>query len=89
VLATQRRIHQGRCELTEISAGFVKDQQIEERCFDEWNQPGCPRRKGRYDFINVLCIERVEGVAYQKALGRIRRKVWKRVAKERLDVTFG
>jgi hypothetical protein len=89
VLENQRRLHQGRCELIEISAGSVKDQQIEERCFDEWNKSGCPRKKGHYDFINVLWIERVDGVAYRKALGRIKKDVWERVAKEKINITLG
>lgn len=30
----------------------------------------------RYEFVNVLWVERREGVAYRRGLGRVRREAW-------------
>ncbi|KAF2252022.1 HET-domain-containing protein [Trematosphaeria pertusa] len=84
-----RTEHGGRLELIEISAGAVENQPIEEKSFDEWNREGCPRHKGLYEFINVLWIEWVDGIAYRKALGRVEKGVWGEVAIEKLDITLG
>lgn len=83
------RKHKGRAELIEISAGSVENQNIEERSFDEWNVPVCPRYQGVYEFVNVLWIEWVDGVAYRKALGRVKKSTWGRLRKERIDITLG
>ena len=89
MIAQQQRNHKGLCELVEISAGSVEDQPIEETSFDEWNRPGCPRREGLYEFVNVIWIEWVDGVAYRKALGRVRKKIWRKEATEKLHMTLG
>jgi hypothetical protein len=78
-----------RVELIEISAGSVLDQKVEERSFDEWNAPKCPRHKGVYEFVNVLWIEWEGGVAYRKALGRVKKSAWGRLRKERVEITLG
>lgn len=79
----------GRVELLEISAGAVENQKVEERSFDEWNASKCPRHKGLYEFVNVLWIEWEGGVAYRKALGRVKKSAWSRLKKERVEITLG
>jgi hypothetical protein len=79
----------GLLELIEISEGEVQNQPIEEKSFDEWNREGCPRYSGLYKFVNVLWIEWEDGVAYRKALGRVEKSIWQRVATERIDITLG
>jgi hypothetical protein len=76
-------------ELIEISEGEVQNQPIEEKSFDEWNRPGCPRFNGFYRFVNVLWVEWEGNVAYRKALGRVEGQIWRDVAQERIDVTLG
>jgi hypothetical protein len=80
---------QGRMELIEISAGSVLNQKIEERSFDEWNVSSCPRYKGLYEFVNVLWIEWRGDVAYRKALGRVKKSAWRRLNKDKINVTLG
>jgi hypothetical protein len=79
----------GQCELIEMSAGSVENQSPDAQSFDEWEEPGCGRTKGLYEFVNVLWIERDEEVAYRKALGRVRKDVWETEAKESVDITIG
>jgi len=82
------RIENELCELIEISAGSVENWEIDARSFDEWYQD-CVWVKGLYEFVNVLWVTRVEGVAYRKALGRIRKDVWESEAKDETEVTLG
>lgn len=77
------------CELIEISAGSVEDWEIDARNFDEWYQEDCGWKQGLYEFVNVLWVRRVEGVAYRKALGRVRKDVWESEAKEKVEITLG
>jgi hypothetical protein len=88
-LSQHRRIEGGRCELIEISAGSVEDRANNPSSFDEWDERGCGRRDGLYEFINVLWIERIEGIAYRKVLGRVRRDVWEDEARASIKVTLG
>lgn len=76
-------------ELIELSEGVVYDQPIEEKSFDEWNSQYCPRRTGKYEFINAMWIEWDQGIAYRRALGRVEKGIWNEVMKERIDVTLG
>jgi hypothetical protein len=89
ILAQQQQSCKGLCELVEMSAGSVKNQQVEEQSFDEWNNPKCLRRKGFYEFVNVLWIEWIDGIAYRKALGRVRKNVWRKEAKQKIQLTLG
>ncbi|KAL6710830.1 hypothetical protein ACN47E_007887 [Coniothyrium glycines] len=79
----------GCCELIEISAGFVENQDVDAKSFDEWYRIGCPRHDGRYEFVNVLWIEWVDNIAYRKALGRVKKDVWVQEAKDRIAITLG
>ncbi|KAK0743958.1 heterokaryon incompatibility protein-domain-containing protein [Schizothecium vesticola] len=79
------------CELVELSAGEVqRSRKREEVSFDEWDRPGCPRtRGGVYEFYNVMWIEWVGAVAQRKAVGRVERRAWQRLAGEEVDVCIG
>jgi len=78
------------CELIELSMGRVRGYDCEAVSFDEWDLPECPSQKnGLYGFYNVMWIERVDGIAYRKALGRVERSVWDEVATERISVILG
>ena len=74
---------------SEISAGSVKNSEIEKKTFDEWDQPQCPIRDGDYEFYNVLWIEWVDGIAYRKALGRVEKTAWDAAATKIISVTLG
>ncbi|KAF2831531.1 HET-domain-containing protein [Ophiobolus disseminans] len=89
IVKRQNRHDRGLVELIEISAGSVKNQDIEEVSFDEWNIASCPRHNGLYEFVNVLWIEWRDGVAYRRALGRVKKSAWSRLDKERISITLG
>lgn len=89
LLEDQKHNHQGLCELIEISSGSVEDLEIEERSFDEWNRPHCPRKEGLYEFVNVLWIEHNNNVAYRKALGRVQKSIWIDIKKDMIAITLG
>jgi hypothetical protein len=76
-------------EVIEISAGTVLNHETEEVSFDEWFRPGCPRKAGEYHFYNVMAIEWVSSVAYRKAVGRVIKSTWEKLATEDIDVTLG
>ena len=76
-------------ELIEISEGEVRKQRIEEKSFDEYDRVGFARHGEFYEFVNVLWVEWEGGVAFRKALGRVERGVWRKVAEERIEVTLG
>jgi len=82
------RIQNELCELIEISAGSVENWEIDARSLDEWYQD-YGWIDGLYEFVNVLWVTRVEGIAYRKALGRIRKDVWESEAKDEIEVTLG
>lgn len=77
------------CELIELSSGSVRNQQMEEVSFDEWDLPDCPRHGGLYEFYNVMWIEWEEGVAYRKAVGRVEKGAWEKCRLEEVEVTLG
>ncbi|OHE94399.1 hypothetical protein CORC01_10327 [Colletotrichum orchidophilum] len=77
------------CELMEVSAGSVENQRGGDVSVDEWEDAECPRHTGTYDFVNVLWIEWVNGVAYRKALGRVWESALAGVAAEEAHITLG
>jgi hypothetical protein len=83
------RVGHELCELIEISAGSVEDWEIDARSFDEWYQEDCSWSQGLYEFVNVLWVKWVEGVAYRKALGRVRKDVWENEAQDEIEVVLG
>lgn len=78
-----------RVELIEMSAGTVENQEVDASTFDEWHVPDCPRHQGRYDFVNVMWIERKGDVAYRKALGRVEKNAWSTLTKVMIHVILG
>jgi len=44
---------------------------------------------GTYEFYNVLLIERANGIAYRKGLGRVLKSVWEKQNLEEIDVVLG
>lgn len=76
-------------ELIELSAGSVLDQATEEVSFDEWYRSDCPRTSGKYEFYNVMSVERDDGIAYRKAVGRVTKEAWERIATDEVDITLG
>lgn len=45
--------------------------------------------EGEYQFYNVLWIERVDGIAYRKAAGRVPKDVWEENCLEPTRVILG
>jgi hypothetical protein len=42
-----------------------------------------------FEFYNVLWIERNNGIAYRRGIGRILKTIWERQATEVTDITLG
>ncbi|KAK1752887.1 heterokaryon incompatibility protein-domain-containing protein [Echria macrotheca] len=58
--------------------------------FDEWSLPLWKRNGSVYEFYNVMHVEWVSpGVASRLAVGRVEKRVWERVAVERIEVAIG
>ena len=85
---TARRLMGTKQEFIELSAGTVLNQETEAVSFDEWNTEECPRRSGRYDFYNVMAVERVDGVACRLGVGRVEKRAWEDLAKEEVDIVI-
>ncbi|KAB2578835.1 Zinc finger TFIIS-type protein [Lasiodiplodia theobromae] len=52
---------------------------------EEWDYEKRPRGEEKYEWYNVLWIERRKGTAYRKSVGRVERSAWERQTK---DSTF-
>ena len=76
-------------ELIELSAGSVLDQKTEGVSFDEWIRPGYRCASGKYEFYSIMAIERVGDIAYRKAVGRVQREAWEKLATEVVDIILG
>jgi hypothetical protein len=42
-----------------------------------------------YDFYNVLYVERLDGIAYRKSIGRVLKSAWEANSYEKVDVVLG
>lgn len=56
---------------------------------EEWTFDERPKDTEFYEFYNVLWIEKSNGIAYRKALGRVIRETWERMQRELIDVILG
>lgn len=77
-----------RVELAAISAGYVLNKPHEAN-LDEWNHEERPKDEPFYQFYNVLWITWEGGIAYRKALGRVRKEVWERQSLEVVNFVLG
>ncbi|RTE72882.1 hypothetical protein BHE90_012693 [Fusarium euwallaceae] len=48
-----------------------------------------PNQEEDYDFINVLWVEWVDGIAYRKGLGRVLENIWERQPLEDIELILG
>ncbi|KAJ8121973.1 hypothetical protein ONZ43_g1710 [Nemania bipapillata] len=76
-------------EFIAISEGSARNAWNEAGFFEEWLFPERPRRTPFYEFFNVLCITRQDGICYRKGVGRVLRGVWLSQKLETLNVTLG
>ncbi|KAI9046706.1 hypothetical protein LZ554_009444 [Drepanopeziza brunnea f. sp. 'monogermtubi'] len=88
------------CEFIAISTGTCPSRQADGSKWDQTWASGRGHPFGidvdgefamgeRYEFVNVLWIERREGVAYRRTLGRISKRAWERGPREEVDVILG
>jgi len=78
-------------ELVELSAGSVVSREVEKVSFDEWARHGyLPFNDEEiFEFYNVMFIEWDGSIAYRRAVGRVRKTDWERLAVEKIDLTLG
>jgi hypothetical protein len=77
------------CELVAISLGQAQNS-IADLDLVEWKMEERPKPEYKmYEFYNVLWIERREGVAYRKGIGRVMKDIWDCQALECIDLTLG
>lgn len=69
----------------EESGGGSDRSKSRRKPIQEWDYPKRPRTGEKYEWYNVLWIERRKGTAYRKSVGRVERSVWER---QRRDNTF-
>ena len=90
--------HGQGCELVAISIGCAlrrdddddaNDDEYRFQAFYEMSRKTELKDVNKYDFYNVLWIEREQGVAYRKAIGRIWAPVWKRQDLKDVDILLG
>lgn len=55
----------------------------------EWHCEDRPRATTNYKFYFVLWVEWENGTAYRKALGRVEKEAWLRVAREYVEIRLG
>ena len=86
-----------RCELIVISAGFASE--VEDYDTDlygeqaswlpEFNFARRRRSEDCYRFYHVLWIERERGISYRKGLGRVVKRVWEDLPKNKVRIWLG
>jgi hypothetical protein len=83
------------CELIAISRGRARNEvgwwaaTYFSNTLEEWLFNERPKDAQYYEFYNVLWVERINGIAYRKALGRVVRDTWDKVASTPADMLLG
>ncbi|KAH8202521.1 hypothetical protein TruAng_003329 [Truncatella angustata] len=86
-----------RIDLIEVAAGQVQEDAwpkiLQSHGYSyhipEWDCEDRPKATKLYEFYFVFWVECEDGVAYRKALGRVEKQAWLRVAQEHVHVTLG
>jgi hypothetical protein len=84
-----------RCEVIEISQGFTPNPNCREELrnaqntLDEWDDEKREIFGETYHFCNVFWIERIDGVVYRKALGRVFAEAWSKQKRDLIEVVLG
>ncbi|PMD58619.1 HET-domain-containing protein [Hyaloscypha bicolor E] len=76
-------------EFIEISEGTASNSAYEAGFLEEWKFKERPRDSEFYEFVNVLCISRHEGICYREGLGRVLKSAWCRQDPESIEVILG
>ena len=56
---------------------------------DDWELKQRTRNGNVYEFYNVMLIERCDGIARRRGLGRVPMSLWKDVKKEEVEIVLG
>ncbi|KAI0552572.1 HET-domain-containing protein [Xylaria curta] len=76
-------------EFIVISEGSARNRWNEAGFLEEWFFAERPRKTPLYEFFNVLCVARQDGICYRKGVGRVLKDVWLSQKPEELEVTLG
>ncbi|KAI0865669.1 HET-domain-containing protein [Xylaria cubensis] len=76
-------------EFIAISEGNARNRWNEAGFLEEWSFAERPRKTPLYEFFNVLCITRQDGICFRKGVGRVLKNVWLSQKPETLEVTLG
>lgn len=79
-------------ELVEVALGRVPNdtrQRLQYQVLDEWDHEERPKENDVYEYYYVLWIERIDGVAYRKALGRVEKRLWEAQERQDIDLILG
>lgn len=76
-------------EFIEVSEGSALNSANEAVFLEEWEFEERPRDSEFYEFVNVLCISRHEGICYREGIGRVLKSVWRQQELECVEVTLG
>ncbi|KAL8366521.1 hypothetical protein RB595_005018 [Gaeumannomyces hyphopodioides] len=78
-----------REEFIAISEGVARNGWNEAGFLEEWSYKKRPRDTPFYEFFNVLCVTRQDGICYRKGVGRVLKSAWLKQMPELLEVTLG
>lgn len=76
-------------ELIAISEGSARNDKQEAGLLEEWDFPDRPRDEPLYEFVNVMCVTRENGICYREGIGRILKRAWHQKGPKPVDITLG
>jgi len=78
------------CQVIELSRGSTTYSDGFTDRFREYLYPELQiTRDAVYEFVNVMWIESISGVAYRKAVGRVLKSAWENMPRKEITVTLG
>ncbi|KAE9375897.1 hypothetical protein N431DRAFT_437352 [Stipitochalara longipes BDJ] len=77
------------CEVVALSLGAAVSGGNYYGMLDEWDIIDLPFESGIYKFYFVMWIERKNGTAYRKAIGRVFKGMWESQVLEDIDIVLG
>jgi hypothetical protein len=76
-------------ELIALSKGSTTLPTIAFQYYEEFEMDETLEMEESYHFYHVMWIERDNGIAYRKAIGRVPQVIWEHQEPEWIDVTLG
>ena len=85
----QRYVLSPHCTMVDPAAAQSRPQDLVDAFNKSQSSPQDAPIKGTYHFYNVMWIEWEDGIAYRRAVGRIRKEAWERYCSEPIKIVLG